>query len=88
MHLAAARGEIVPVMCCAATTNVGVDRILDAVTELMPGPTERPSEVEGSLAALVFKTIADPYVGKLTFLRIFRIANNRLSRVQLNASAR
>jgi len=71
MHLAAARGEIVPVMCCAATTNVGVDRILDAIIELMPGPTERPSEVEGSLAALVFKTIADPYVGKLTFLRIF-----------------
>ncbi len=77
----------VPVLCGSATRNVGVQPLLDALIAYVPSPADRPpaqgtnpetsqpanrkpSEAE-PLAALVFKTVSDPYVGKLTYFRVF-----------------
>lgn len=81
------QGTVVPVFCGAATVNIAVRPLLDAIRSLLPSPVEAgPYEVtnlvtgqteslEGSttgpLAAFVFKTTADPYVGKLTYLRVY-----------------
>jgi len=78
--------QIVPVFFGAATKNIGVNLLLDYIAEYMPTPLDReaikakdasgnevdvnPSESD-PLAALVFKTIADPYAGQLTLMRIF-----------------
>ena len=78
--------QIVPVLFGAATKNIGIAQLLDYTTEYLPSPVDRgsikvmtpngeeqtrkPSKSE-PLAALVFKTIADPYAGQLTFMRIF-----------------
>ncbi len=76
----------VPVIVTAATQNIGAKALLNALVSLVPSPADRegitaegPSgeeevsaEEEGPLAALVFKTTADPYVGKLTYFRVFR----------------
>jgi len=79
-------GEVVPVFCGAATENLGVIPLMDGLIALVPSPRERgpvvaqtPAEEEeelppdeaGPLAALVFKTAADPYVGKLTYFRVY-----------------
>lgn len=79
-------GKIVPVLAGSGLQNKGITRLLDAIVELCPSPQERGplkaktvsgEEVEVSpdasapLAALVFKTTADPYVGKLTYFRVF-----------------
>lgn len=72
LHRAAARGQIVPVMLGSASSNVGVTRLLDAIVSYMPNPTERDeTNVAGDLSAIVFKTIADPYVGKLSYFRVY-----------------
>ena len=79
-------GEVVPVFCGAATENLGIIPLMDALIALAPSPRERgpvvaqtpageeeellPDEA-GPLAALVFKTAADPYVGKLTYFRVY-----------------
>lgn len=80
-------GTIVPVLCGSATTDTGVHVLMDAIAEYFPSPDEmgnavgvkpgtedlierKPDEKE-PLAALVFKTIADPYVGKLSIFRVY-----------------
>jgi len=80
-------GKIVPVLVGSAMQNVGITFLLDAVHNYLPSPKERevitaggaagqatqtiePSEA-APLAALVFKTSADPYVGKLTYFRVY-----------------
>lgn len=78
--------QIIPVFFGAATKNIGANQILDSIAEFMPSPIEKapvkgkdaegndieikPSENE-PLSALVFKTIADPYAGQLTIMRVF-----------------
>jgi len=79
-----AAGNIVPVLAGSATQNVGVSFLLDMIVNYLPSPKERdimtadgPAGGEfavapdAPLAALVFKTSADPYVGKLTFFRVY-----------------
>ncbi|MEW6189421.1 MAG: elongation factor G [Actinomycetota bacterium] len=78
---------VVPIFCGSAHKNLGISPLLDAIVEIMHSPMDRPeikgvnpktqkeevrkpSEKE-SLAAFVFKSVADPYVGKLTFLRVY-----------------
>ncbi len=57
----------VPVLCGSATRSVGVAALMDVMVDFFPAP-----RVEGNrLAALVFKTLADPYVGKMNFIRVF-----------------
>ncbi len=78
--------EIVPMLCGSAFKNKGVQAMLDAVIELMPAPTDIPpvkghleNEKEGErrasdeepFSALAFKIMTDPYVGQLTFFRVY-----------------
>lgn len=71
VRTATAQGDIIPVLCGAATANVGIPCLLDALVDLVPGPVEDSASANGHLAALVWKTIADPYVGKLSFFRVY-----------------
>lgn len=75
-------GRVVPVLCGVAVQALGSRHVLDAVVELGPSPADRPPEVTvdgetlppdpaGPLAALVFKTLADPYVGRLSYFRVY-----------------
>jgi elongation factor G len=76
-----ARGEVFPVFCGAATLTYGIRALLRKIVELCPNPAESKAEVvdgveytakdDGSLAALVFKTAAEPHVGELSFFRVF-----------------
>jgi len=80
LRQAVAEGKVVPVLAGSALKSIGISQLLDAVSNLLPAPAE--SEVtagddvidqsqEAPLAALVFKTTADPYVGKLTYFRVY-----------------
>ncbi len=80
-------GAIAPVCVCAATRNLGTAPLLDIINSYMPSPAEMkplsathpesgdPVEVKPSadepFSALVFKTMADPYAGRLTIFRVF-----------------
>ena len=76
--------KIVPILTGSALQNVGTTLFLDFIVKYLPAPKDRPvvtmvdsgtreinASEEGPLAALVFKTSADPYVGKLTYLRVY-----------------
>ncbi len=80
LRTALAAGQIVPVVCAAATRQIGVRQLLDAIASIAPSPLQR-SVVDAhgetlavaddaSPAVLVFKTSADPYVGRLSYLRV------------------
>jgi len=81
LRQAVATGRIVPVLVGSALQNVGITSLLDAAYNYLPSPKElkvitadgqemEPSQ-DAPLAALVFKTSADPYVGKLTYFRVY-----------------
>lgn len=79
--------EIVPMLCGSAYKNKGVQMLLDAVVAYMPSPldvaaikgvvpgteeeVERPADDDGPFSALAFKIMTDPYVGKLSFFRVY-----------------
>ena len=79
--------EIIPVVCGTSYKNKGVQKLLDAVIDYMPAPTDvaditginpeteeeevRPSSDSEPFAALAFKIMTDPYVGKLCFFRVY-----------------
>ena len=80
------RSEIVPMLCGSAFKNKGVQAMLDAVVELLPSPLEkppvrgldereqedtRPATDEAPFSALAFKIATDPFVGTLTFFRVY-----------------
>jgi elongation factor G len=67
-------GKLVPVLATSATRQFGVDCVLDAIVNVLPSAAAGANEAEaanGKLAALAFKTIADPYIGRMTFVRVF-----------------
>ncbi|MDI6709457.1 MAG: elongation factor G [Bacillota bacterium] len=63
-----AAGKFVPVFCGSATKIVGVDLLLESLADYFPAPE---GDVNAPLAALVFKTMADPFVGRMNFIRVF-----------------
>jgi elongation factor G len=81
------KGELAPLAVASALRNVGIQPLLDLIVAFLPSPLERPpvegtrprstdtvvrTPADGApLSALVFKTIADPYAGKLTLYRVF-----------------
>ncbi len=93
-------GTAIPVCCGSAYRNKGVQKLLDAIIEYMPAPTDIPAikgvDLEGNeverhssddepFAALAFKIMADPFVGKLAFFRVYSGTMNAGSYV-LNAT--
>jgi elongation factor G len=78
-------GDYVPVLCAAGGREIGIAPMLDAILNLLPSPVDMPKRVaqgkdgdeelqasdSGPLAAYVWKTTADPFVGKMTYFRVF-----------------
>ena len=91
-------------MCGTAFKNKGVQALLDAIIEFMPAPPEmpavkglnergepdtRPASDDAPFAALAFKILNDPFVGNLTFFRVYSgVAQFRRHRVRAVARAR
>ncbi len=87
LRAGATGGQVVPVLAGSAGRNLGAARLLDAICHYLPSPLDREhltavnpttkqeetidADPTGPLAALVFKTSADPYVGKLTYFRVY-----------------
>ncbi len=79
--------KIVPVVCGTSYKNKGVQKLLDAIVDFMPAPTdvpaikgvipgteeedERPSDDNAPFSALAFKIMTDPFVGKLCYFRVY-----------------
>ncbi|MBP0985262.1 MAG: elongation factor G [Oscillospiraceae bacterium] len=82
IHDGVASGAITPLVCCANDTLSGVDMLLDAVVSMLPSPNERKLEMlDGAvldydenkpLKAFVFKTVADPFVGKISVIKVIQ----------------
>jgi len=88
MRSAVLAGRAVPVVPVSATANIGVEAAADVIASYLPNPSQAPPQVatavngeerfelradaEQPLAALVFKTMADPYAGRLTAFRVYR----------------
>ncbi len=93
IHQGIITGDIVPVFCGAATKNWGIKTLLDTISESFPRPTARKVEhvvsADGSMSEIeidpnspdtsifVFKTVADPFVGKMSF---FKVMNGTLKK--------
>ncbi|MDP9232530.1 MAG: elongation factor G [Actinomycetota bacterium] len=70
---AVTRGELFPVACGVATKNLGTTALLDLLVEGVPSPAKRPPaiDVDGAgTAAFVFKTVADPFAGRINLFRV------------------
>lgn len=100
LRKATCAGTIIPVCCGTAYRNKGVQKLLDAVIEYMPSPTDIPpidgvdedgnevvrhSSDEEPFAALAFKIMTDPFVGKLAYFRVYSGSMNSGSYI-LNAT--
>ena len=86
LHLAVREGKVLPVIASSSTKKVGFAGLLSTIVEMLPAPVEAgavvgrdPADQEiartvsstEKLSAFVFKTIADPFVGKLSYVRVF-----------------
>ncbi|HNS01469.1 MAG TPA: elongation factor G [Anaerolineae bacterium] len=87
LRQATLRSQLVPVLCGTALRNKGIQPLLDAIVDYLPSPIdippmigvnpftgkeeERAADPKGPLAALCFKIVTDPYMGRLAYLRIY-----------------
>ncbi|MFC2037333.1 elongation factor G [Chloroflexota bacterium] len=82
-----AQGDLIPVLCGSAAMNIGISPLMHAMAQYLPSPVEASpyvaqnaatgaeatlrADAAADLAAAVFKTVADPYVGKLSYFRVY-----------------
>ena len=88
LKAAVTRGELFPVACGVATKNLGTTAVLDLLVEGVPSPAKKgaPIKIEGAgSAAFVFKTVADPFAGRIN---IFRVLQGTISSDATLANAR
>ena len=87
LRAAVRAAKVTPVLVTAGTSSKGIGSLVDAIIDLLPSPADvapaiatqssssdpisLPANPAGPLAALVFKTLADPFIGKLTFFRVY-----------------
>ena len=86
LALSTRAGKVVPVLCGAALQNIGARALMDAIVAYLPDPAFRAvtgtnpvtqsaetlqANIAEPLAAMVLKTLADPFVGKLTYFRVY-----------------
>ena len=87
LRKATLNNQLVPVLCGASLRNRGVQPVLDAIVDYLPSPLDVPpivglhpetgekvvrhADLDGPLAALVFKIVTDPFVGRLAYLRVY-----------------
>jgi elongation factor G len=87
LRKATVSNKIIPVLCGSALKNKGVQLLMDAICDYLPSPNDVPpieginpktqetekrlAKDDGSFCALAFKIMTDPYVGKLTFFRVY-----------------
>ena len=86
LHRGVRDSILAPVLVTAAARDIGIDGLLDAITRYLPSPDEErpvkaidgqgkevelPQQEDGALLARVFKTTADPFVGRLTYFRVY-----------------
>jgi elongation factor G len=70
---AVTRGELFPVACGVATKNLGTTALLDLLVEGVPSPAKRPPSIDvdgAGTAVFVFKTVADPFAGRINLFRV------------------
>jgi elongation factor G len=86
LRTAVLQGKLTPVLCGSGAKNIGVDQLLDAVAALLPAPSDRPAlrgqghsngtpidrgaDPDAPFSAFVFKTVIDPFAGKLSIFRV------------------
>jgi elongation factor G len=86
LRAAVLQGKLTPVLCGSGTRNIGADQLLDAIGALLPAPSERPPlrgdgpsngtpierapDPNAPFSAFVFKTVIDPFAGKLSIFRV------------------
>lgn len=70
---AIASGTIIPIFAMAADSEIGIEQFMDAVVDLLPAPSDDLPEgaTEDTPAHLIFKTSADPFVGKVSYVRVY-----------------
>jgi elongation factor G len=94
LKTAVTRGEVFPVACGVATKNLGTHALLDLLVEGVPSPAKKgaPIDVDGAgTAAFVFKTIADPFSGRINVFRVLTgevKGDSSLSNVRAHAKER
>ena len=84
LRAATIAGKVFPLVCTSATLNIGVPQLLDAIAAYLPSPADRPfraldkqgaevtraADEKAPLAAFVWKTVADPFAGRITMFRV------------------
>jgi elongation factor G len=80
MHRGMVQGSAFPVLCGSAVRGIGIDRLAQFIVDFGPSPEERPAPPlaagaalpEGGVVAYIFKTMSDPYVGRISLFRVYR----------------
>ncbi len=102
LRKATLEAKVVPVLCGAAVKNKGVQALLDAITRYLPSPLDMPDvegfnpytdkaekrapSIDEPFTALAFKIMTDPYVGKLTYIRVYS-GEVEVGKTTLNSSS-